>query len=189
MRRISFFILWLIGWKSTDRAPEGIDKAVLMVAPHTSNWDFILGRLYAWTANIPVRFLIKKEMYFWPLGWLLDKIGGVPVDRKKSRNTVDAVAALFDNYDRIYIAITPEGTRKLSHNWKKGFYFIAQKANVPILLSYIDYKKKIVGMGKPFEITGSLEDDMKRMKDFYREKGARHPEKFSLYVEDNMKNE
>lgn len=180
MRKLSKFIFKLIGWKVVDSAPENIDKAVLMVAPHTSNWDFILGRLYAWIVNIPVRFLIKKELYFWPLGPILDKMGGVPIDRKKGRNTVDIVAALFDDYKRIYIAVTPEGTRSLSHDWKKGFYFIAQKANVPILLSFIDYKKKVVGMGKPFITSGDYDVDIKKIKDFYRDKSARFPEKFSL---------
>jgi 1-acyl-sn-glycerol-3-phosphate acyltransferase len=186
VRRISFFILWLFGWKSPDRTPEGIDKAVLAVAPHTSNWDFPLGRLYAWTAGLPVRFLIKKELYFWPLGWVLDKIGGVPVDRKKGKNTVDVVASLFNDYERLYIAITPEGTRKLTTEWKKGFYFIALKAKVPILLSYIDYEKKIVGMGKPFEVTGDYEADMAKIKEFYKTKGAKYPEMYSLSPE-NLK--
>ncbi len=180
MRNLSRFIFWLIRWKAVDEAPPDIDKAVLLVAPHTSNWDFPIGRLYAWIAKIPIRFLIKKELYFWPLGPILDKLGGVPVDRKKSRNTVDVVADLFDEYNRIYIAVTPEGTRKLSKDWKKGFYFIAHKANVPILLSFIDYNHRIVGMGKPLKTSGDIDADMGKIMDFYRDKNAKHPEKFSL---------
>ena len=183
MRRISIFIFWIIGWKAIESPPAGIDKAILLVAPHTSNWDFIMGRLYAWITRNPVRFLIKKELYIWPLGGLIDKLGGVPVDRKKSGNLVDAVAGLFDDYDQIYIAITPEGTRKLSYEWKKGFYFIAKKAKVPILLSYIDYKKKVVGMGKPFTVSGDYDSDIKRIKDFYKDKAAKFPELFSLSPE------
>jgi len=183
VRQISLFIFWLIGWKADYDVPKNIDKAVLMVAPHTSNWDFMFGRLYAWIVRIPVRFLIKKELYFWPMGWFIDLLGGVPVDRKKSRNTVDAVAALFPQYDKIYIAITPEGTRKLSHEWKKGFYYIAQKANVPILLSYIDYEKKMAGMGKPFTTTGDIEADLEEIKKFYETKIARFPEMYNLSKE------
>lgn len=186
MRKLSLFIFWLFGWKVADSAPEGIDKAILLVAPHTSNWDFILGRLYAWITRSPVKFLIKKELYFWPVGPMLDKVGGIPVDRKKSGNTVDMVANLFDNYNSIYIAVTPEGTRKLSKDWKKGFYFIAQKAEVPILLSFIDYKTKTVGMGKPLKVSGDVEKDMEKIKDFYRDKTARFPEKFSLSPENNI---
>ena len=114
---------------------------------------------------------------------MLDRVGGIPVDRKKSGNTVDMVAGLFDNYDRIYIAVTPEGTRKLSKDWKKGFYFIAQKAEVPILLSFIDYKTKTVGMGKPFKVSGDVDKDMELIKEFYSDKTARFPENFSLSAE------
>jgi len=180
VRRISLFIFWLFGWKAIGSAPKGIDKAILLVAPHTSNLDFPIGRLYAWTANAPVRFLIKQEMYFWPMGWILDKLGGVPVNRKKSGNLVDAVAGIFETYDQIYIAITPEGTRKLVYDWKKGFYYIAKKANVPLLLSYIDYDKKTVGFGEPFEVSGDFDANMKKIKEFYKDKGAKHPELYSL---------
>ncbi len=185
MRRISLFIFWLIGWKALESPPAGIDKAILLVAPHTSNWDFVMGRLYAWITRNPVRFLIKKELYFWPLGGLIDKLGGVPVNREKSGNLVDAVAKIFDDYDQIYIAVTPEGTRKLSYEWKKGFYYIAKKAKVPILLSYIDYDKKIVGMGKPFKVSGDYEADIKKIKNFYKDKVAKHPELYSLSPENN----
>lgn len=187
VRSFSIFLFWLFGWKAIGQAPKGVDKAILVVAPHTSNWDFPIGRFYAWIARSPVRFLIKKEMYFWPAGWILDKIGGVPVDRKKSANLVDAIAGLFEDYDQIYIAITPEGTRKLVHDWKKGFYFIAKKADVPILLSFIDYKNKTVGMGEPFKVTGDFDADMKKIKEFYMDKGARHPEMFSLSPENRKK--
>lgn len=187
MRRLSLFIFWLTGWKAIGQAPKDIDKAVLIVAPHTSNWDFPIGRLYASIARSPVRFLVKKEMYFWPVGGIMDKLGGVPVNRKKSGNLVDAVADLFNDYDRIYIAITPEGTRKLVYDWKKGFYFIAKKANVPILLSYIDYKTKTVGIGEPFNVTGDVDADMKKIKEFYMEKAARHPELYSLSPENREK--
>jgi len=187
LRNLSRFIFWLARWKVADNAPKGIDKAVLLVAPHTSNWDYIMGQLYALITNIPVRFLIKKELYFWPLGPILNKLGGVPVDRKKGRNTVDLVAGLFNEYDKIYIAVTPEGTRKLVKDWRKGFYYIAEKANVPILLSFIDYKHKIVGMGKPFKTTGNIEADMEKIKEFYKDKNARHPEKFSLSKENRDK--
>jgi len=187
LRNFSRFIFWFTGWKVADKAPEGIDKAVLLVAPHTSNWDYVMGQLYAFITKIPVRFLIKKELYFWPLGPIFNKLGGVPVDRKKGRNTVDLVAGLFNEYDKIYIAVTPEGTRKLVKDWRKGFYYIADKAKVPILLSFIDYKRRIVGMGKPFKTSGDIDADMEKIKEFYKDKNARHPEKFNLSVENRDK--
>jgi 1-acyl-sn-glycerol-3-phosphate acyltransferase len=187
MRTISRFIFWLTGWKAIGDCPKDIDKAIFMVAPHTSNWDFPIGRLYAWIAKVPVRFLIKKEVYRWPFGWFFDKMGGVPVDRKNGKNTVEVVANLFPKYEKIYIAITPEGTRKLATNWKKGFYFIALKADVPIFLYFIDYKKKSVGFGKQFVATGNYEEDLKNIKDFYKDKTPKHPEKFSVYVENQKK--
>lgn len=183
MRTLSQFIFWITGWKAIEAPPAGIDKAILLVAPHTSNWDFPLGILYSWIVKAPVRFLIKQELYFWPMGWLLDKLGGVPVNRKKSGNLVDAVAKIFDDYEKIYIAVTPEGTRKLSYEWKKGFYFIAKKANVPVLLSFVDYKTKTVGMGKPFTVSDDVDADLKKIKIFYKDKGARFPELFSLSPE------
>lgn len=187
MRRISLFIFWITGWKAIGDCPKDIDKAIFMVAPHTSNLDFPIGRLYAWIARVPIRFLIKDEVYRWPFGWLFDKLGGIPVDRKNGKNTVEAVANLFPKYEKIYIAIAPEGTRKLTTNWKRGFYFIAQKANVPILLSFIDYKTKTVGMGVPFETSGDYEADLIKIKEFYKDKQARHPEKFSVWVENQKK--
>jgi 1-acyl-sn-glycerol-3-phosphate acyltransferase len=120
MRRISAFILWLTGWKVTEGIPSEVPKCVVAVAPHTSMWDFIIGRLVFWKLGVKTRFLIKKEMFFWPLGPIIRWLGAIPVDRQKRGRLVDHVAALFDQYDSLYIAVTPEGTRKLVKDWKKG---------------------------------------------------------------------
>ena len=130
--------------------------------------------------DIPIRIVIKKEAFFWPFGWLLKKVGGIPIDRSKSVNRVDQVAELFKVTDPMFYALTPEGTRKRSDKWKKGFYYIALKAKVPILLSYIDYKKKEAGIGPAFYPTGDFEKDFKEIEDFYRGKIAKHPEYFNL---------
>ena len=139
MRLISILILKLIGWTPVGGPPEGIKKAIFITAPHTSNLDFFIGRMYAWMHRLPIKTLIKKEAFFWPFGGLLRRTGGIPIDRSKATNSVDMAAEIFTKYDTIYMAITPEGTRKLVKNWKKGFYYIAQKADVPIVLSFLDY--------------------------------------------------
>lgn len=181
MRWIAKVILRLSGWNISGSFPEGMKQCVLVEAPHTSNWDFIWGRLCFYELGIPVRFLIKKEVFFFPLGPVLKAMGGIPVDRQKNSNKVLEVAALFRRNPSLILAITPEGTRKRRTHWKKGFYYIAQHAKVPIVLSYIDYKKKIGGLGPCFEPSGDYRKDMDMIRDFYRDKTARHPEKFVLH--------
>ncbi|MEZ5082456.1 MAG: 1-acyl-sn-glycerol-3-phosphate acyltransferase [Bacteroidales bacterium] len=180
MKYISFFILRMIGWKVTNSLPAGIPKCVVIMAPHTSMWDFVLGRLGFFILDINVRFLIKKEMFFFPLGPLIKWLGGISVDRSKSTQTVDYIAGLFAKYDNLYFTITPEGTRKQVEHWKKGFYYIAQKANVPIALGFLDYSKKHGGIGPVIIPTGNFEEDFKMIESFYRGMGARHPEMFNL---------
>ncbi len=183
MKIISRLVLRIIGWKIEGEIPEDIKKCVILAAPHTSNWDFVIGRLSYWSLQVPVKFLIKKEAFDHSLGFLVKKMGGIPVDRKKSTHMVEQVAALFKEYDVLNVIITPEGTRKLVTNWKRGFYFIAVKANVPIVMGFVDYKKKQGGFGPVLYPSGDYDADLKRIEDFYRTKTAKHPEKFSLSAE------
>jgi hypothetical protein len=128
-----------------------------------------------------VKFLIKKEFFDIPiLKSLLVKMGGLPVDRSRNNNTVAQVAAMFKKYDCLNIVIAPEGTRKLVRNWKKGFYYIAEKAEVPVVLGFLDFKKKELGFGPMFYPTGNYEEDWKFMESFYRGINAKHPEKYNL---------
>ena len=180
MRLISSLILRLAGWTTVGGPPDGVKKAIFITAPHTSNLDFFIGRMYGWKNQLPIKLLIKKEAFFWPFGGLLKKAGGIPVDRSKATNLVEQVADIFNQYDNLYLAITPEGTRKRVNNWKKGFYYIAQRANVPIILSFLDYGNKRVGIGPVLETTGDFEKDFKKIEDFYRGMKGRHPEKFNL---------
>ena len=160
--------------------PEDIKKCVVVAAPHTSMWDFIWGRLAYWTLRVKVKFLIKKESFGLITGPLLKWSGGIPVDRGKSGNMVNTVAKLFDNYESLYITITPEGTRKYNDKWKKGFYYIALTAKVPIALGIIDYKKKEGGIGEIFWPTGNFEEDFKYIENYYRGRGAKHPDRYNL---------
>lgn len=171
--------LKMLGWKIVGSVP--VKKRVITVAPHTSIADFLLGRLAYCSIDMDVKFLIKKEFFDIPiLKSLLVKMGGLPVDRSRNNNTVAQVAALFKKYDCLNIVIAPEGTRKLVRNWKKGFYYIAEKAEVPVVLGFLDFKKKELGFGPMFYPTGNYEEDWKFMESFYRGINAKHPEKYNL---------
>ena len=181
MSLLSTFILKLLGWKPLGGPPEGINKAVFITAPHTSFVDFFIGRLYCWSRKIPVRIFIKKEAFKWYYGWLLKAVGGIPIDRSQPGNRVDLMAKMIKERDHIFLAITPEGTRKRVEVWKRGFYYIAQKADVPIILSFLDYGKKIVGIGPVLDVTGDIQKDFKTIENFYRGMQGKYPELFNHY--------
>lgn len=182
---LSRVILKLAGWKIHSVFPPGIKKCVIAAAPHTSNWDFIIGRLAYWVIGVRVHFLIKKEAFKFPFRSILLASGGIPVDRGRNNRIVDQITDLFNKTESLYVVITPEGTRKPNPHWKKGFYHIAMKANVPIALGYMDYARKEGGIGKVIYPDGNLEAQMKEIKEFYRDKTGRHPELFRLGLEED----
>lgn len=164
MGKVLFFILKTFGWKIDPNSPEGITKAVVCVAPHTSNWDFVIGKIAFMKYGITTKFLIKKELFIPPFGYFMKKMGGLPVDRKGNNNFTDQAVNYFAENENIFMVFTPEGTRKYNPHWKKGFYYIALKANVPIYLAYIDYKNKTGGFDSLFIPTGNSEEDIQEMK-------------------------
>ena len=180
MKLLAKLILWLFGWKVVGGLPAGVRKCVVLVAPHTSMWDFVVGRLAFTVLHVPVKFLIKQEMFRHGLGQVLKAMGGIPVDRSKSSNMVEQVAKIFDQYASLYIAVTPEGTRKLVTSWKKGYYYIAIKANVPVVLGFLDYKEKRCGLEKVLIPSGDYEKDFRLIEAFYRGRHGKHPERFNL---------
>jgi 1-acyl-sn-glycerol-3-phosphate acyltransferase len=184
MKWCARIILKIIGWKVLSGVPDGVKKAVVVMAPHTSNWDFVIGRLAFASLGVRIYLMIKKEAFFFPVGPILRALGGIPVDRRHSQNTVKTIGQHFEEKEKFYLIITPEGTRKRVERWKKGFYFIAQNAQVPILPGYLDYRKKEGGIGPMIIPTGDFEKDFAQIQDFYRGKHARHPEKFNLSVSD-----
>ena len=184
-RKFSKFVLWLLGWSTNGALPDGIKKAVVVSAPHTSYWDFVIGRFTFWAIRVNIRFLIKKEAFKFPFGLLLRKLGGLPVERDSANTMVDQVVRLFRENESLVIVITPEGTREKVDRWKKGFYLIAQRANVPIALSYINYGNKTGGFGPILIPSGDFEKDLVTIQDFYRDKIARHPERFNLSAENS----
>jgi 1-acyl-sn-glycerol-3-phosphate acyltransferase len=179
---LSRFVLRLFGWRTNAVLPDDIVKAVIIVAPHTSYWDFVIGRMTFWSSKLKIRVLIKKEVFVGPLGWLLRQLGGVPVARGQKNNMVEQVAELFQKNSTMVVVITPEGTRRRVRHWKKGFYHIAMEARVPIALAFIDYRTKTGGIGPLFYPTGDYDKDIAVIMDFYRDKKGLHPEQFNLDI-------
>jgi 1-acyl-sn-glycerol-3-phosphate acyltransferase len=180
LKKIAAFLLKILGWKVTGTFPSQYKKLVILEAPHTSNLDWFIGMLCIYSKGIKVNVIIKKEAFFWPVGGLLKKMGGIPIDRTGTKNKVEAIAELFDKHDSLYLGITPEGTRSLVTNWRKGYYYIALKAGVPLLLAYIDYKKKIGHFGPVIIPSGDYEKDFEKIEAFYKGVHAKYPEKFNL---------
>lgn len=168
------FFFTLFGWKIDGRMPS-VSKFIIIVAPHTSNWDFMIGLCARSILKFDAKYLGKKELFRFPFGALFRWLGGVPVDRSRTTNMVEAVADLFYQHEKFIVAIAPEGTRKHVAQWKTGFYFIAVKAKVPIVMAAFDYPRKTVFVSQPFYPTGNLPADMKTMFDFFRDKKGRFP--------------
>lgn len=179
MKKLSSWILKVSGWKLiiADIEPP---KSVICVAPHTSNWDFVIGKLYYWAAGRKAGFLMKKSWFFFPFGNFFRAMGGVPIDRSKRTSVTQQMVDLFNSCETFHLAITPEGTRSLNTQWKMGFYYIALSAGVPIQLAYIDYKKKEMGITKAIIPSGNEVADMQIIKEFYKDVNPKYPEKFKL---------
>lgn len=169
---------WM-GWK-TEITVRPYDKCILCVAPHTSNWDFIVAELYYTAIGRRAEFLMKREWFFWPLGLLWRRMGGIPVDRSRKTSLTDQLAERAKNATRFELAVTPEGTRSRNANWKQGFYFIALKAKLPILLYAIDYRQKCITCTREIVPSGDVDHDMALIKDYYKDFTGRHPERFAV---------
>lgn len=161
----------------TEKHP---DKYIICLAPHTSNWDFLIGQLYNGAEGLHSNFLMKKEWFFWPLGPIFKRMGGIPVYRQKHTSMTDAMAATARNAAAFRLCITPEGTRSRVEEWKKGFYFIALKANIPILLYGIDYQHKHIQCTKTIIPSGDLESDMRNIKLYFKDFKGKKPENFTI---------
>jgi 1-acyl-sn-glycerol-3-phosphate acyltransferase len=163
---VARFLLRIFGWR-TDVIPPHTTRYVLIGAPHTSNWDFVVILLFMAAEEIPVRWLGKDSLFRWPMGLFWRSMGAIPVNRRESTNLVDQVAALYDSCDELIIGLSPEGTRKKASHWRSGFYYIALKARVPIVMAYLDYGNKICGLGPSLKPSGDIQADFKMIKDFY----------------------
>jgi 1-acyl-sn-glycerol-3-phosphate acyltransferase len=176
-RHVYAFFFRLAGWKLVGGIPKDLKKYVMVVAPHTSNWDFFVGLAARSLMRIDTKYVAKKELFRFPFGWLFRALGGYPVDRSKSHNFVDAVSDLFKDKDRFSICLTPEGTRRYAPKWKTGFYYIALKAKVPVVMVGFNYKTKEVIAEPPFWPSGDEEKDIAFMKEYFRKIPGKYPEK------------
>ena len=167
------------GWKEEVDQPRPA-KCIICIAPHTSNWDFILGELYMHSQGLKINFLMKKEWFWGPLKPLFLKMGGIPVYRSKHTSLTDNLAEEARKRDSFKLCITPEGTRSLNPEWKRGFYFIAMKANIPVLLYGVDYERKIIECTKSIVPSGDVDNEMSMVKQYFKDYKGKRPEKFTI---------
>lgn len=178
-------IIWLSGWKVDQHLKADFKRCVMVAAPHTSNWDFILARAAFEVMEIPVRFTIKKEWVDGPLGFLMRALGAIGIDRRPKNageprlSYVEGMIRLFEETGNLVVLVTPEGTRSKATEWKTGFYHVAKAAGVPIALGYLDYRRKVAGIGKVLKVSDSMEKDMHEIMEFYAGVQGKFPENYS----------
>lgn len=175
LQKLSLSILGVFGWRVEGRLPN-IPKFVA-IATHTTNWDFPVMLLLAFALRAKISTFGKDSLFRWPLGVFFRWCGCIPIDRSKSTNVVEAMIQVFGNNEKLILVITPEGTRKKVKSWKTGFYYIAQGAQVPIVLAFIDYRRKVAGIGPVITPTGDIEEDIEKIKSFYANVSEKFPEK------------
>jgi 1-acyl-sn-glycerol-3-phosphate acyltransferase len=167
--------LWLFGWKIHGGAST-YRKFVLIAAPHTSNWDFPFMLATAYVMRVRISWFGKHTLFLPPWGWFMRKLGGIPVDRRSPQSLVTQMAEKFKSIDDLVLAVPPEGTRSKVDVWKSGFYHIASASGVPIALGYLDYGRKLCGLGMFVMPSGNINEDMNRIRDFYRSVRGKHPD-------------
>jgi len=180
IRKLCGWLLYKhLGW-SKEITVSHPDKYIICLAPHTSNWDFILGQLYMHAEGLHINFMMKKEWFFWPLGPIMKRLGGIPVWRSRQMSMTDNLASVAAKSDSFRLCITPEGTRSLNPEWKKGFYYIALKAQIPVLLYGIDYEKKLIKCTRCFVPSGDIDKEMCGIKMYYKDFKGKYPELFTI---------
>lgn len=173
----AFLFFKLMGWKINGTIDKSIKKCILMVMPHTCNFDFFIGLFTRGIMGMEMNFVAKKELFVFPFGYYFRNIGGAPLDRSGGKNLVDTIVDIFNSREVFRLAIAPEGTRKKVNELKTGFYYIALKAKIPIIPVAFDYGKKEVKIGEPITPTGNYEEDLRLFSKFYKDVKARFPER------------
>jgi 1-acyl-sn-glycerol-3-phosphate acyltransferase len=168
-------LLKLFGWRIEGELPE-IPKYVLVGAPHTSNWDFVVMLAAAFAYSLSISWMGKKAIFRWPFGALFAWLGGIRIDRSRASGVVAQSIEAFHNSAKLILLITPEGTRKRTEHWKSGFYHIAVGAGVPIVLGFVDYPARTGGFGPTIIPTGDIESDVALMREFYADKTGKYPQ-------------
>ena len=164
-----FIFFKLMGWKVKGTFDTNIKKCIMIVVPHTSWFDFFIGVFFRGTYPVEINFLAKKELFKFPLGPYLKWMGGIALDRSKTENKVDAIAKIFETKDILRLSLSPEGTRKKVTQWKSGYYYIAQKANVPIIPIGFDYANKQVIVFESFIVTNDYEKDSEYLQSLFKD--------------------
>lgn len=160
-------VLRLGGWRLVGEFPD-LPKMVIIAAPHSSNWDGIWGFAAKLALGLEIRVLGKAQLFRWPLGPLMRRLGVIPIDRSAPQGTVGQAAALIRASDRIWYALAPEGTRRRVERWKTGFWKIAHEAGVPILPAYFHYPERVIGLGPLFRTGDDMEADLAALREWYR---------------------
>jgi 1-acyl-sn-glycerol-3-phosphate acyltransferase len=183
LRLIANLILRMVGWRVDGKLPD-LQKYILIGAPHTSNWDFVLflGVIFHLKAN--VKFMGKAELFRNPFGWFFYWCGGIPVDRKKSQGLVDQMVDACGKSDKFILTIAPEGTRHHVTEWKMGFYHIAKGAGIPLVLAVVDGKRKTLRVGQVFHLTDNMDADLKTIKGFFEGYTGVNPRKKYIMLKD-----
>ena len=180
VRIICKFLLRIFGWKTVGGIiPE--PKVIVLGIPHTSNWDFILSFVYYRAVGGKSNTMVKNEFFFWPFGYFVRWMGGIPVDRSKGASLVKQILAEFEKREVMHLAIAPEGTRQPVAKWKGGFHTIARTANIPVYMAFFDWGRKRIGYTDKIELTDDLQADLKRIRQWYKDHGivGRHPERMN----------
>lgn len=180
-RLLGRIILSVMGWKVYGAKPPA-PKAIILLTPHTSNWDVVIFLSAAAILDVRLRWMIKDTWFFWPMSWLFEAFGAIPIDRSRANNVVDQTVEALNESDYLYIGIPPEGTRKFRPYWKSGFYWTAMKAKVPVSLGYMCGATKTCGITKTIDLTGDVEADMKVIREYYAQWKGWTPENFSTPV-------
>ncbi len=173
-RGVGALYLRLAGWRVEGCLPD-FAKGVLIAAPHTSNWDLPFMLAIAYVLGLRPSWLGKRELFRWPFGWLMRWLGGVPVDRRASQNLVQQAIDRFASAQRLFLVVPPSGTRRRATHWKSGFYHIARGAGVPIICTFLDYRRKVGGIGPVLRPSGDVRADMRTIRGFYADIVGRYP--------------
>lgn len=177
MKTLWVLLFKLFGWKVVGTLPKEIKKMIVVVGPHTSFWDFVIGIPAREIVGVQSKFFIKSSLCKGPMGSFLKSLGAIPVIRSKNTRLVDQVISEFNKRDELIMAVTPEGTRSYNPNWKSGFYRIAVGANVPIFMVGFCFKTKRVVFGEKIDPSGDMEEDIIKIKKYLGQFVAKHPEK------------
>ena len=175
LRFLSGLYLRSLGWHVMGQLPD-LPKFVIVSAPHTSNWDFVMFLALAFILRGNLRVMGKKVLFYPPYGWFFRWCGGVPVDRSKPHGLVEQTVQAINASDHFQLVITPEGTRKKVGQWKQGFYHIAKKACIPIVTGFVDTRTKTCGIGPTFTLSNDMEADIKSMQAFFKDKVGINPQ-------------